>query len=615
MGEMTRIHQSIGAPRGTRRVRAASAWLLALSFGLLAACDSGSSGTRRCTLSSECDDGQVCTGGRCVEGSANSCRTVDDCDPGQTCENNVCVEPTSDAGVDADAGADVTPDILIDLAPDLDAQEEEVFTTAPVVTSTNPADGATGVALDATVSVVFDQPMVAETFTPTNIHIEDYSGTTIERRISYNPPTRTVTLDPTNAAANFLPASPYTLIITTNLRAENNLTLAQQVEVTFYTVPFPNQDAYRNLARAYAPVVYAEVRKPTNDRDLTPRIDWFTSVNFDGDLDASNNLAHLQERSRNIPATVYYDVLETETHYLIQYVFYYPGGVVDPNNRITDAVEHDWAYSLVVVQKIDSDPLGRFVLAEGLGDAEVFAFGLSSYPDPCGGEGQDVCGGATPQLGDIWVSLDPAVLEPSVTDGPGRRYPTWMGPATHPSCAEPAYDTNAFRVENRCAHTIDGDTAPFTADDEPYSRILRLADGDTGDNWSATATADGNPGEMTYALVPFLDVLWTQRANAVLWDTSRNYTPPADGAGSGTYKVPSSLTTHDATASDPSRRAPFQAEADLGRTCGGCSRIGVWFIDPVWELKGALDFDHTFSSTYCFNPFLGIDTRGQGSCQ
>ncbi|MFC1610424.1 hypothetical protein ACFL6C_05655 [Myxococcota bacterium] len=65
------------------------------------------------------------------------------------------------------------------------------------------------------------------------------------------------------------------------------------------------------------------------------------------------------------------------------------------------------------------------------------------------------------------------------------------------------------------------------------------------------------------------------------------------------------------------RRPPFLAAVDAGRSCGGCSRIGVWFADPYWEIVGHVDVvsGHPASPTYCFNPFLGIDIRGQAGCE
>jgi hypothetical protein len=567
-----------------------------------------------CVVAADCAEGQVCTGGVCVEDTTNTCRSLRDCRNGEICEDNVCVpapdvgdvseEPdtadASDAG--SDRGADSAPEVV---------EEPQVFDEPPVVVSTDPEAGESGVPIDAAVSVTFDQPMRSTSFTPTNVRIEDWRGNPLSRAISYDDETWTVTLSPPDAAEYFTPSSPYHLILERNIRGDNDLNLAERVEITFFTAPY-DDEGYRALAEAYAPVIYAEVR-PSEGPRLDARIDWFTRVDFDDDLDLSNNYANARN-SQPLEAVGYYAVLETETHYLLQYVFYYPLGLDDDDADYTAAVAHDFAYIMVVVQKLADDPLGRFVMAEGLGDGQLWGFALNDYPDPeseCGGDAEPPCGGVSVVNDTVMVTFDPALLEIGGDDDPvGRRYPAFFTDATHASCLLSHAGEARLPNPNRCFHPVGGDS-PFSEDNRASSRVLRF--GAEPSTWGSGEET----GEITYGLESFLDVFWAQRANEDFYEGSLDYDTPTDDSD-GAVPVPGRLVADPASAgiaSNPSRTPPFLVQPDIVRTCTDCSIRGVWFVDPIFELTSHVSFDHDVSTVYCFNPYRGIDIRGTGLCR
>ena len=74
-------------------------------------------------------------------------------------------------------------------------------TTAPSVIATAPAAGATGVSLAANVSATFSEPMNSATLTPQTFKVRGPSGALISATLTYNPATRTATLDPTGGFA------------------------------------------------------------------------------------------------------------------------------------------------------------------------------------------------------------------------------------------------------------------------------------------------------------------------------------------------------------------------------------------------------------------------------
>ena len=73
-------------------------------------------------------------------------------------------------------------------------------------------------------------------------------------------------------------------------------------------------DRYETIAIYHAPLV-------TQYLGTRPGSDVFTRFNFDGDWNGDNNWENYKLAS---DPSVYYDVIETETHYFITYNFFYP---------------------------------------------------------------------------------------------------------------------------------------------------------------------------------------------------------------------------------------------------------------------------------------------------
>ena len=80
--------------------------------------------------------------------------------------------------------------------------------SAPVVASTTPADGATGVALASPVSVAFNEALDPATVSSGAMQLADSGGTLVPSSVTYDAPSRTVTLQPSSALAT---ASAYTV--------------------------------------------------------------------------------------------------------------------------------------------------------------------------------------------------------------------------------------------------------------------------------------------------------------------------------------------------------------------------------------------------------------------
>lgn len=110
------------------------------------------------------------------------------------------------------------------------------FTTGagspPVVASTTPSDGSTGVAINTAVTATFDRDMQASTITTSSFTLTPQLGTPITATVTYNAATDTATLTP---SAVLDPSRQYTATITTAVKGGDGTALAATKSWTFTT--------------------------------------------------------------------------------------------------------------------------------------------------------------------------------------------------------------------------------------------------------------------------------------------------------------------------------------------------------------------------------------------
>jgi O-glycosyl hydrolase/methionine-rich copper-binding protein CopC len=114
------------------------------------------------------------------------------------------------------------------------------FTTAaapvPTVTAVSPASGAIGVAIGASVSAMFSQPMNSSTINGATFTLTGPGGASVAGAVSYSSATQTATFDP---AANLAYGATYTATITTGASSTDGATLAANYSWTFTTASQP----------------------------------------------------------------------------------------------------------------------------------------------------------------------------------------------------------------------------------------------------------------------------------------------------------------------------------------------------------------------------------------
>ena len=339
-------------------------------------------------------------------------------------------------------------------------------------------------------------------------------------------------------------------------------------------------DELRDVADRWAPNIYQDVADgPWNDADLR-RQDLLTTVNYDGNFDAFDNEENIDDFT--LPPAVYYDIVETETHYFILYSFFHPidwndAGFVDHENDM----EHAW---LVVEKHLD----GTQTLLVAHTQAHGQFFGWSE---------SDLTGNF--QLAKGGLSMDGDHVQLFIeAHGHGPASCTYSGglPFTRSIDCSPdaSEDLVIFRVE-------------------PGVEANTLAEPDV---------SDGGIVESGYALVSAHDVLWPLRSNIEdthadpeVWDDPFRYAPArnADFDSGNDVVMAAGLANFGGNfAGDEGGGGgvpPWGYLADDSWTGGNTfGAQGDWLIDPA-ELFSILYRNYACSDreaffNYLANPYI-----------
>jgi len=107
-----------------------------------------------------------------------------------------------------------------------------VDTAAPTVTSTTPAAGATGVAVNAPITVRFSEVMAAGTITAANLELRGPGGTLVNRTVAYDAANQAATITPSAALAA---STQYTVTVRTGVTDAAGNALAANHQFSFTT--------------------------------------------------------------------------------------------------------------------------------------------------------------------------------------------------------------------------------------------------------------------------------------------------------------------------------------------------------------------------------------------
>lgn len=555
------------------RHRQLLAAILMVTLGLLvSACsdDSNDGQTGDCQADDQCASGEVCLQGECVLRDQAECASDDDCPAGPyVCVDQVCKRQGFDAGdignPDADNADTTVPDDTFD-----DVSDDE---GAPQVDSTAPADGATDVATDTAIEVVFSEPMDPFTINFYSIVLRDTNNREVQTTVTYDPDSDTATITPQSMLQ---PAAAYRLRVESLARDLAGNGLDPDFEATFYTA-YDEPAEHAAVAEAYSPVVYQGI---ADTQDAGPNGDIPTLITFDDNLSAADNGANSRRSGTKTKAHVYYHVTESAQYYFVHYILYYPSRL-DLGDQ--SRAEHDFAGAVVVVDKSDDSVL----LVEGvslLDSGEV----TSAYKPT--GSPVSLPGG---NIGNMTLDTFGA----DKLEG-GTHYPMYVPGGVHETCNWHKSGSNS-----RCLHNA----GEFRGSDQGG---VVLRHGDTAQSYDeATENQESGHREMTYELVPLAETIWAYRGN---YASDGLFEIPFIYEGMGSDR-PVGFNPQNAHVLP--RRLQSDATENFGRTpffwlpSPGEDNQGQWLLDPVYILPNRYNFGESVSTEYCYNFFFDIDNR------
>ena len=495
----------------------------------------------------------------------------------------------------ADSGpADTTP---VELVPDNDP---------PTIVAHKPGAAEEGVGTPFVVEVTFDEPVFegtvqAQSFQVLNSDSQELPG---ERTLSADG--ATIVFTPTGSS--FDPASPYTVRVcgVGEYLAISDLAgnkLASTYEFTFYTAGYEGTEGYAVLAATYAPTLHIL----TDDEQPQAHIP--TTFDADGDWDGSNNKTWIQYDAKTIDPAVYFDVIETRSHYFIHYLYLFPWV-----NHPYSGYEH-----------ANGTPGAMVTVAKGAAGAPERPIAVTLYYKEKQAEENDAFvtteSGLVPAGGPSPSFFGIKAVYPQAQLFPGGHYDAYISAAEHESCLW----LNTGESTHCKLTNLDRQGAPRFVlryyQGVPTSLVYKFG-------WPADMDhMPGAPQSLDYALVPLETTLWPRRLQVgahEIYGATYNYEAAASKVGAG-LQLPSRFTDEVSEMDLAYGRPPWAWDFNPSYGTGFATVEQGWMgVDPAsyfWARhadlegkSGLVPFDVEtgmgFALQYCFNPYAQIDFRG-----
>ncbi len=492
------------------------------------------------------------------------------------------------------------PETVADVAPSPDAAKPLDTGVQPFVfLSADPANGTANLAQPFTVTLQFNSKVKAEAAKATTIEVTTHGGTLVPGTFTAVEDKLTFTAD-----APISPASRIQMVLGTLVQAQKGASLQQAITLHWYVGPMANLAPYEKLAARYAPTL----RQGVGSGDL--QADSLRSLDFDGNWDASDNATNAATTAPL--AQVGWSVIETQSHYFVTYVFFWPHRVaVAP----AVALDNDVAGSLVTIAKWPKEhaiALTTYFKTKADEQMWLWVTQESGWPK------STFVRGVLPEAQLFPPSSDPNDTYgcEGLSDCTPRRYPGYLSAGSHQSCLwiDPG-DSGLSLPTPLCL------TSPQVKATLKWIDYLPGLQGQT-------ATAAGNPGPtVTYGLQSLHGTWFAHRDEAGaggLWvDTQFTYAPPA-----GRPQGPKIATGSKFQGKGDDFGRPPWAWMWNPKTNVSFYEMprGTPFYDPAWATVQRLGGDKVlagydaaaktgYSLDYCLHPFFFVDKRDTEPCK
>ena len=545
----------------------------------LGACgdDGGGSSSVGCKVSTDCDPGQECVQNRCMA-------YADTATPDLTGPDTTDTTPAETVDVTPDTAPD-TPDVP---TPDIPTQDIPADDTPPEIVTTSPADGEDGVDIPFTVTVTFSEPMKTTTIYDQSFTVADIDGKLLAGSITFSDNNTKATFTPSQGV--FI-ASPYRVVLKGSIiqdAAGNRLD--QLVEFTFFTRPPQDMQAFYDLAAKYAPII----TQATDEE--SPHYDYITSFNFDGNWDGADNKQHIQVSAGKVPSVVYYDVVQTQSHTFISYLFFYPFRDAENTDHRFD---NDASGAMVVLTRHPEVPVAVETWYKYQSDEQSHAFVTTESGIVPDGESAE-----SYRVNKLFAQADLF---------PNDRFQGYLTSHGHQSCLWDWEGTGT--VVSYCKLSA----AQKTQLESHHIQYVYkgVAEELVKQNDAFPVVKD----DVGYELVSIVGELWPRRREeGLVAGSEMSYTPPDTRPGGGLKFGKSFVSSMDGDFGRPPwawkwKPAGVIPYYELPR--------GTWFLDPAWYVSRRhslyeewnAEAKTGYSTTYCFNPYFNIDQRNNDDCK
>jgi hypothetical protein len=332
---------------------------------------------------------------------------------------------------------------------------------------------------------------------------------------------------------------------------------------------------YRSLAYRWAPIIIQDTASKWN-------ADFIGKMNYDNDWRSNNNWDNLP--SAGIAPYLYYDVVETSTHWFIQYHTFHPRdwdnvffGTCGPSS---DCHENDTENLLVMVQK-DGSTYGRFRLLETRAHNDFYQYALANdgVGNGTGASAEDIDDDAERGFA-LFTDTSVGVNDPRPAiyiESKGHGICDWWD-NNGPFCTHP--DDMVGSGGNDGVMYYPSETATPSVPPDPE-----------GGQWYNFKSP--------YRLISLWDDAWVLRSclgNGMTFDIAFTYPGVAGNGGPYIGKAMDGDDYADDAAT------AWWAQSDDSNNLAA----GDWTINPADTVLRQLTFSESVDPTYIFNPFLGI---------
>ncbi len=328
------------------------------------------------------------------------------------------------------------------------------------------------------------------------------------------------------------------------------------VRIRFSPTSKPS-DPYFELAEHYAPFIAQETW-------FNPRADYLVRFDYDGNWKGDDNWENLSKSASQ--AFVYYAVMETESHWFLQYNFFHARDYSDV--CIVGTCHENDNEGLILAVRKDGSKLGKLELMETLAHNAIHSF----TNDPGIRNGiLDIDGKI-----DLYEGVRPVVFVEAGGHG----------------ILGSSHKDSRFRAEKLEFAANTGVTYVYKG---------------TGE--SPKHPNDRNVG---YALLPIYDQWWS-KGNQETPDPNETferfyaYAPFGNRPGTRAKYIAGAFKGRTA---GENLAKPFWAWHDNKTRDKRIINTGQWALDPAYSMSKSLIFpdDKPVSVNYIFNPFLAIET-------